>query len=243
MARELSLDVLHSQLTATQKLQVTEETLQEVKKLAEDPDYGPEFIESYIDHLNIYKESHGRSHEQFLNALKFFSLVESGNSLTDAYIKLFPQRYEDRKKNYPPEEQKKDIMRSEASRFNSSKLVTEIKKVAAIPVQLVHRHILHEAILEQAHLMKNARSEMVRQKAAACLITELKPTEDNVIKLDVEDGASSAIDELRKATERLAAAERSRVKAGVPLKEIAESSIIVEGEVEVVVEDEVGSGS
>lgn len=239
MARELSVDVIQSQLTKSQRNQITDETLQEVKKLAEDPDYGPEFIESYIDHLNVYKESVGRSHEQFLNALKFFSLVESGNSLTDAYIKLFPERFEARKKNYPPEEQKKNIMRGEASRFNTSKLVTEIKKVAAIPVQLVHRHILHEAILEQAHLMRSARSEMVRQKAAACLITELKPTEDNVIKLEVEDGANSAIDELRKATEALAAAEHKRVQAGVPLKDIAESSIIVEGEVEIVDENEV----
>lgn len=239
MGTELTLDLVQSQLRPNQRLTISEETVQEIQKLAENPDYGEEFLSCYLDHLNIYKEGSKWSHTQYLNAIKFFSLVEAGNSLTDAYIKVFPDRYQDRKKNFPPEEQKKEIMRGEASRFNSSQLVNEIRKVAAIPVQLIHRHILHEAILEQANLMRSARSEMVRQKAAACLITELKPSEDTVLKLDVEDGASSVIDELRRATQELAAAQRKSVEAGIPLKQIAESKIYtVDAEV---VEDTDGS--
>lgn len=226
MSKGLTLDLLQSQMKPSQRLTVSEETVAEIQKLADDPDYGEQFLDCYIDHLNIYKESPGRSHSQYLNAIKFFSLVEAGNSLTDAYIKLFPQRYEDRKHNHDWKDQKKNIMRGEASRFNSSALVNEIRKIASIPVQLIHRHILHEAILEQAELMRTARSEMVRQKAGACLIAELKPQEDHVIALKVEDGAISAISELHKAAEKLALAEHAQVTLGRPLKDIAESVIL-----------------
>jgi hypothetical protein len=229
--KELSLDVLQSQLTKKQQLLVNEGTVAEIQKLAEDPDYGPEFLETYIDHLNIFKESERTSHDQYLNAIKFFSLVEAGNSLTDAYVKTFPERYDARKENNPDAD--KSIIRGEASRYNNTKLVNEIRKIAAIPVQLIHRHLLHEAILTNAQIMRTAKSEMVKQKAADTLIRELKPSEDQVLKLEVEDGARSAIEELRQATERLAVAERRSIEAGaIPLKEVAESKLFLPEEAE-----------
>ena len=242
MTKELSLDLVQSQLKPQQRLTVSQETLDEINELAQNPDYGPEFLDAYLDHLNIFKDNPKRSHTQYLSAIKFFSLVEAGNSLTDSYIKTFPQRFDDRKQNYPFDERDKSIMRGEASRYNNSMLVNEIRKVAAIPVQLIHRHILHEAILEQAVLMRTAKSEMVRQKAGATLITELKPQEDQVLNVKVEDGTTSVIDDLRKAAEALAAAEFKSVQAGVPLVDIANSDIItVEHEVleESVVAEEV----
>ena len=226
MTNELSLDVVQSQLKPQQRLTVSQDTLDEINKLAQDADYGPEFLDSYLDHLNIFKDNPKRSHGQYLNAIKFFSLVEAGNSLTDAYIKVFPSRYDDRKKSHSGEDRKKDIMRGEASRFNSSMLVNEIRKVAAIPVHLIHRHVLHEAILGQAELMRSAKSEMVRQKAGATLIAELKPFEDQVLNIKVEDNTGSIIDDLRQAAEKLAAAEHQSVMAGVPLKVIAETNIV-----------------
>ena len=170
MAKELTLDIVQSQLTPTQRATVDENTVKEINKLATDPDYGEEFLNCYLDHINIYKEVKGRSHSQYLSAVKFFSLIESGNTIIDAYIKVFPERYEQRTSSTSQNQKTtKEVMSGEASRYNSSKLVNEIRKVAAIPVQLIHRHILHEAILEQATLMRTARSEMVRQKAGATL--------------------------------------------------------------------------
>jgi hypothetical protein len=224
--KELSLEVVSSQLSPKQRLLVNEETLEEINKLATDPDYGEEFLDSYLTHLNILKEAKNANHRQYLNAIKFFTLVEAGNSLTDAYIKVFPERFDARRKNHEPGEDKKDIMRSEASRFNRSVIVNEIRKVAMIPVQLIHRHLLHEAILEQAKLMKDARSEMVKQRAGATLIQELKPVEDATLNVKVDDQSGSAIKDLREAAIALAAREREAVLAGVPLSQIAESDII-----------------
>lgn len=239
--KELTLETVSSQLSPKERLTVSEETLEEINKLAHDPDYGEEFLDSYLTHLQVLKDATRTNHRQYLNAIKFFTLVESDNTLTDAYIKVFPERYDARRQNYPEHEQKKEIMRSEASRFNRSVIVNEIRKVAAIPVQLIHRHLLHEAILEQANLMKNAKSEMVKQKAGACLIEQLKPTEDNTLKIEVEDSASSVIADLRAATIALAAREREAVLAGVPLSTVAESDIIDVEVVEVKEEKEDGT--
>lgn len=226
MSTELTLELVKSQLVPQHRLLVDENTVDEINKLANDPDYGEEFLESYLTHLNVLREHVKANHKQYVYAVKFFTLVESGNTLVDAYIKVFPERYKERNRNLPPQDRTKEIMNSEASRFNKSVLVNEIRRVACIPIQLIHRHLLHEAILEQAYLMKNAKSEMVRQKAGATLIAELKPSEDTQINIKVDDNTTSVIDELRKATEALAASENQAVMAGRPLKDIANSRII-----------------
>ena len=233
MSTDLTLDLVQSQLKPKQRLLIGEETVQEIKKLAEDPDYGEEFLDTYLDHLNILKDNPRRSHSQYLSAIKFFSLVEAENSLTDAYIKTFPQRWHDRQKNHDKPD--KGIMRGEASRYNGSQMVTEIRRVATVPVQLIHRHTLHEAILVQADLMRNGKSEFVRQKASAVLIAELKPVEDATLNIKVDDGATSVIEELQKAAQALALEQHNSVMAGTSLKSISAARIqdkseVIEGE-------------
>ena len=226
MGNELTLETVKSQLTPNNRLLVDENTINEINRLANDPDYGEEFLESYLTHLNVLKQHVKANHPQYVNAVKFFTLVEAGNNLVDSYIKVFPDRYEARNRNLPEQQKGKENITSEASRFNRSVLVNEIRRVACIPVQLIHRHLLHEAILETAHIMKHAKSDMVRQKAAATLIAELKPLEDTQINITVDDNTTSIIDELRNATEALVAQEEQAVMAGRPLRDIAKSRII-----------------
>jgi hypothetical protein len=223
--KELTLVTIQSQLAGSQKLLVDEGTVEEINRLATEPDYGPEFLESYLDHLNVLAESPRNNHTQYLAAIKFFSLVESGNSLTDAFIKVFPERYEARKAGHPNPDSGKEIVRGDASRYNGSRLVSEVRRVATVPVQLIHRHLLHEAILHNAKLMVGARSEMVQQKAADTLIRELKPQEDSTLKIEVDDGSTSVIAELAAATEALAAQQYKAAHAGVPMKQIASAKI------------------
>lgn len=225
---ELSKEVVLSQLPKHQRNLVSENEIKEINKLVEDPDYGPEFLSSYLDHMKVLHENVRNNHAQYVNAVKFFTLVESNHSLKDAYIKVFPERYEERcRRSNDPDAS----INAEASRFNKSGLVNKVREMAAVPIQLIYRHVLHEAIIESANLMRTARSEMVRQRAAATIISELKPQEDTVINVRVDDGSKSAIEELHEATKRLAAAERQSVQAGVPMRDIAESNII-EGEYE-----------
>jgi hypothetical protein len=222
--RELTLVTVQSQLTSQQKLLVGEETIADINRLAQDPDYGEEFLESYLTHLQVLADAPKNNHIQYLNAMKFFSLVEANNSLIDAYIKVFPERYEERKKGRS-EETTREHIRKQASRYNGSKMVNEIRRVATMPVQLVHRHLLHDAILQTAELMLTAKSEMVRQKAADTLIRELKPSEDQTLKIEVNDGSKSVIAELQDAARTLAATQYEAIHAGVPIQKIAAAKI------------------
>lgn len=231
--QKLDLAAVKAVLPPAQRNNMTAGTLAEIHKLAEDPTYGESFLELYMDHLNVLSGSGFRTHENYIKALRFFVLIEGGDKLVDAYIKTFPERYAKRGANTDPasEQAHKDLMRSEASRFNRTKMVEEIRKAATTPVQLVHRHVLHEAILVQAELMRGAKSEMVRQQAAACLIKELKPSEENVLSVKVDDGSKSAIEELRRATENLAKAQRERVIEGhLDLKDVAEAVLVTKQE-------------
>jgi hypothetical protein len=71
---------------------------------------------------------------------------------------------------------------------------------------------------------------MVRQKAAADLMRELKPSDDAVLEVKVDDGSKSIIQELVSATEKLAAEQHQATQAGLPLKQIARAKIFTEEE-------------
>ena len=227
MSTELSLDVIHSQLTAKDRLKVTEETVDRLQRLTKDPDYGDEFLENYLMGLAKLKQHVYASHEQYVNAVKFYTLVESDISLTDAYIMVFPERYQARLQGKPPAEANKTVVASEASRYNRSVLVNEIRQINAYPVQLIHRNLLHEAILDQAELMRTAKSDFIRQKAGQTLIQELRPKEETQLQIAIDDGTASAIEDLRKATEQLALAEMETIALGkATLDSIAKRKIV-----------------
>lgn len=94
--KELSKELVMSQLPKKQQLMVSDGDIEEINKLATNPDYGPEFLQTYMDHLIVLKDNLKNSHTQYISAIKFFSLVESGNNLREAYIKTFPERWEER---------------------------------------------------------------------------------------------------------------------------------------------------
>lgn len=220
---KLELTVVQEQLGRKKSHLVSQDTIDELNLLAEDMDYGEEFLDSYISHFNILDGGKWAT-SNYMNAMKFFTLMESGNSGVDAYVKVFPERLKARQDRG----EGKDNMGGEASRFNSSALVNEIRKVAAIPVQLIHRHLLHEAILKSADIMNDPGvSPAVQQKAAETLIRELKPTEDKTINLNIEGEGIDQIAELKKATQELAVSQLANInKNSVSVKAIAESTII-----------------
>jgi hypothetical protein len=221
----LELAVLQEQLGRKKGSLITQDTVDELNKLIEDPEYGEDFVDAYRQYFNILDKNNQWSTPKYMSAMKFFILMESGHSAVDAYVKVFPERLEAR---HARGESKTD-MGGEASRYNASQLVNEIRKVAGIGVKLTHRYMLMDA-LDITHRLMNDRnvSPAVRQKAAETLIRELKPDDKTEISIEIKNDVS-AIDELRKATEALVLEQRRSIEAGIAVKFIAESKII-EGE-------------
>jgi hypothetical protein len=221
----LSLEVLQDSLGKKKGNLINQDTVDELNRLVEDADYGEEFVDAYKQYFNVLDKNSSWSTPKYMNAMKFFILIESDHSIVDAYVKVFPERLEAR---HARGESKKDIG-GEASRYNASALVNEIRKVAAIGIKLTHRFMLTDA-LDVTHKLMNDRnvSPAVRQKAAETLIRELKPDDKTEISIEIKNDVS-AIDELRKATEALVLEQRRSIEAGIAVKFIAESKII-EGE-------------
>jgi len=229
MTEKLKIETIRELLPDKKKKKLTQDAVDEINKLVENPDYGEELAENYVNFLGVLREKTRCSIDQYKNAIKFYTLIESGLALVHAYMQVFPDRVAYRQKLYPERDMVSDLSH-EASRYNKSMLVMEIRKVDTVSVKLIHRNLLHEAILKQATLMREARSELVQQKASETLIRELKPDEDTNINLNIGDGSSKVLSELRNATIALAKEQYSKISSGTPVKAIAESKII-QGEV------------
>ena len=222
---DLTLEVIKELLPESKKKKMTQEVLDDINKLVADPDYGAELAENYVNFISVLREQQRYTVEQYKKAIMFYTLVESGVALIHSYTQVFPDRVAYRKKVYPERDLNIDLAH-EASRYNRSSLITEIRKLDTLSIKLIHRSLLHEAILKQATLMRTARSELVQQKASETLIRELKPDEDTNINLNVNDGSGQILKDLRQATAALAQMQFNKIAAGASVKSIAESKIL-----------------
>jgi hypothetical protein len=110
--------------------------------------------------------------------------------------------------------------------YNKGDLVHRILERTLVPIHILNMDIHQEAINTQADLMRTAKSETVRQKAAECLIMQLKAPEASKIEVDVTYNNSS-IDELRETTRALAQQQLKMIQSGaVTAEHIAHSDII-----------------
>ena len=232
MGTSLSLVAVREMLPKSKQKKLTQEVLDEVVKLTEDPDYGEELAENYVNFIGALRENPRLSLAKYKAAIMFYTLVESGSALVHAYMQIFPERVEYRKRVYPETDVSVDLAH-EASRYNRSTMVMEIRKLDTLSVKLIHRNLLHEAILKQATLMRTAKSELVRQKASETLMRELKPDEGTSIDINIGEGSTKVLQELRQATAALAQEQFMRISQGTPVKDIAASKII-QGESEVI---------
>lgn len=233
----ITLEQLRQQVGGKRSYLITQSIVDEINKLIEDPDYGEAFLDQYISYFNILDNGHREwSTPKYMNAMKFFCLVESGYKLVDAYVKVFPERLQAR---IDRGQSKKDIG-GEASRYNASKMVNEIRKVASIPIQLIHRHLLHQSILVTANLMNDTNvSPMVRQKAAETLIKELKPSEDSNlnIKIGMSDEAKAQQAQLVDYIGKIALQQQQLLASGMNIADIQKLNIQISRETIDVEED------
>lgn len=235
---KVELEVLQQQLGKKGRA-ITQDTVDELNQLIEDPDYGEEFLDQYISYFNVMEKESLWTTPKYMNAMKFFCLIESGHNQLEAYVKVFPDRLQARLDRG----EKKSDMGGEASRFNSSQLVNEIRKVATVPVQLIHRNILHKAIMKSAQLMNDPGvSPAVQQKAAEVLIRELKPTEDsNVnIKIGMSEEAKSQQARLLDHIGQIALQQQQMLASGMKIEDIQRLNVQISKEavLDVEVEDE-----
>ena len=158
----------------------------------------------------------------YVNAVKFVSLKLMGDKSSTAYSKVFPDRYQ----NLVDKGTSASQIASFADNYGKNALITKIMEQTLVPTHILNAGVYQEAINVQADLMQNAKSEMVRQKAAESLITNLKAPDIAKVEIDV-NYSNDVIDDLRATTKALAKQQLQMILNGqASAKEVAHSDII-----------------
>lgn len=174
----------------------------------------PELFESYRENLVSYTKvmADGKFKiESYVDAVKYVTHKLMGCSNIEAYMKTFPNRYQDMVNRGVSA---KDIA-SYVTAYNKGKLVNLIFEQTLIPSYVLNQDLYQRALNVQADLMMNAKSEKVRSDAANSILTQLKQPEIKKVELDIGIKAEgTALDALRKASEELALRQQAAIAAG-----------------------------
>lgn len=158
----------------------------------------------------------------YVNAVKFVSLRLIGDKASTAYSKVFPDRYQ----ALINKGASASNIASFADNYGKTGLIVKIMEQTMVPTHILNAGIYQEAINTQAELMRGAKSEMVRQKAAESLMTSLAAPAAAKIELDVSY-SDSTIDDLRDITRKLAEQQMKMIMGGqISARDAAHSDII-----------------
>jgi hypothetical protein len=220
----LSLEAFKAALPEKIKKSVNQELIDQINTTLGDPD----MYEAYRDNLMSYTSvmADGRfKMENYIYAVKYVSHKLMGASNISAYIKTFPDKYNDFVSRGVDS---KDIA-SYVTAYNKSKLVNLIMEQTLIPSYVLNQDLYQKALNVQAELMISARSEKVRSDAANSLLNQLKMPETQKVELSVgvkEDGSIAA---LRATTLELAKQQRLMVEAGaMSAQQVAHTKLIID---------------
>ncbi len=161
--------------------------------------------------------------KDYICAVRYVSHKLMGDGNTIAYAKVFPNRYQ-RMVNKGYDSKK---ISAHTTMYNKTDLVSKIVERTLQPIWVLNSDILQEAINTQAELMRSAKSETVRHKAAANLIENLKKPESIEVELNV--GVSNdTVEDLRAVTRALATQQKLMIEQKqVTAFDVAGSDIIV----------------
>lgn len=220
----LTTEVLERALPDKFKKSLNTELLEKINKTLTDPDIQDHLRDNFIHYIDILNDGRFKITD-YLNAIKYTTHKLMGNSNINAYIKTFPDRYQDQLSRGLSN---KDIQ-SIITVYNRSKLVTAIMEQSLVPSWILNQHLHQEAINTQAELMRTAQSEKVRSDAANSLLIHLKPPEVTKVELDIGVTDSDQLSALKEATVALAAQQKRLIESGVmTAKNAAEQKVIKE---------------
>ncbi len=186
--------------------------------------------ENFITYQHILANAK-YSIEQYTNAIKFISCKMMDMTNIDAYMFTYPERYE--KYRFKAidvdgltDEEFRASIGSYVSAVARGKLVTTILSQVQVPTKLLNMGLLQEAINVEASLMRSARSEIVREKAANTLIQYLGQEEDNKIQIDAGYKKDDIIEQYEIAMKTMVEEQLVQINNGACVKAIANAPIV-----------------
>lgn len=222
----LTVEVFKQALPDKLKRSVNQELIDSINKTLADPDMYEIYRDNLLSYTSIMADGRFKM-EGYLAAIKYVSHKLMGASNIGAYIKTFPDKYQDFVNRGVDS---KDIA-SYVTAYNKSKLVNLIMEQTLIPSYVLNQDLYQKALNVQAELMVSAKSEKVRSDAANSLLTQLKMPETQKVQLDIGVKEDGSIASLRASTMELARQQRLMVEAGsMTAQDVAHTKLVVDVE-------------
>ncbi len=218
---DLTIDQLRACAPLSVRKGITQEMTIMVNAAMDDAELKEDFREHVLSWIGVMSQGKYKF-QSYVNACKYVTHLLLKDTQQMAWVKTFPDKYQRLVDNGIPT---KNIS-SHVSAYNRSDLVMKIVERTLPPLHVLNSDILQEAINVQATLMRTAKSETVRTKAAANLIEHLKAPE--ALKVDLNVGVSNdTVEDLRNITRALAVQQKKMIEGGgMTAKGIAEMSVI-----------------
>ena len=216
-------DQFRKVLPPSLKTSINPKIIDSINLTMQDPDYMDTYRENLLGFTSVMNNGKFKL-ESYIDAVKYVSFKFLGSTNVDAYVKTFPDRYQEMiDRNMSA----KDIS-SRVNAYNNTKLVMLLFEQNLIPVWVSNRDLYQKALNTQADLMMNAKSEKVKTDAANSILTQLKPPETKKLELDITVTQNNAVEELKQTTLELVAQQRAMIEArAMSVKEVAHSKLLI----------------
>lgn len=224
----LTRDQVEQALPPNLKAAATQQFTDRINNLVADPVVAEQIRDNFVSYTSVLKDGRFKT-DDYLSAVAYVSFKVMGMSNQDAYVRTFPQRYQ---QLLAKNTSSKDIA-AYVSAYNKGKLVNLILQQTLVPTWVLNADTYQKAINTQLDLMMNAQSEKVRTEAANSILTHLKRPEVKEVNLNLGVQESSGLTELKSMMTQLAQKQIEAIESGTPTLQIAAQPIIEAEYVEV----------
>lgn len=218
----LTVEQFNRVLPPQMKTCVNQQLIDSVNKALSDPHTAEYMRDNILGYAHVMKEGKFKV-QDYLNAVRYASYKIMGDTNIAAYTKTFPDRYQ----AYVDSGTTPKDIASYVTSYNKNKLVNLIMEQTMVPFHVFNQDARQLALQTQVELMQHSGSDKVRTDAANSVLTHTKPPETTKVEIDVGIKESPMLQDLRKATQELAASQRAKIVSGdMTSKEVAHSQIV-----------------
>jgi hypothetical protein len=217
----LTLDQFKQVLPEKMKKSVNQALLDQINSTLEHPETLAILRENLLSYTHVMRDGRFKI-SSYISAVKYCSFKFMGDTNRNAYIRTFPDKYNQFIADGVPE---KDIA-SYYTAYNKSKLVMMIMEQAMIPTHVLNNHMFQDALNIQFQIASDPDvSPKVRSDAANSLIVNLKPPEHRKIEIDVGVNQGSVIEDYQAAMVMMVRKQKELLEQGGDLLSITNASV------------------
>ena len=224
MSEKITLEQFQKVLPKSVRSNLTDIMVNNINNLLGDVQLSENYRENLLSYANVMGDGRYKL-QNYINAVKYVSFKLLGSSNLGAYVKTFPDKYQE----YINKKFSSSTIAALVSGFNKGQLVNKIMEQTLVPSYILNADLYQKALNTQAELMISANSEKVRTDAANSILTHLKVPETKKIEIDLGIKEDKTINDLRASTLELVEQQKTMLKLGaMNAKDIAHSKLLIE---------------